>query len=175
MNCADARRIVVLPLAEAKELASARQHILECPLCASATDSAEDVIIDRVDFLRKPGGARRAIMFFIGSLQAIIALPWIFGATPFWNPQSDTSIAHLTRDGVIGLVLGLVGVAVALSPRLAYFALSVCGLLVVLQLAGFVADQADGRVLPMFETVHVLSAIITILVIFTAFPRKRSW
>ena len=172
MNCADARRVVVLPLADAEELASARQHILECPLCASATDSAEAVIID---FLRKPGGARRAIMFFIGSLQAIIALPWIFGATPFWNPQSDTSIAHLTRDGVIGLVLGLVGVAVALSPRLAYFALSVCGLLVALQLAGFVADQADGRVLPMFETVHVLSAIITILVIFTAFPRKRSW
>jgi bacteriorhodopsin len=174
MNCADARRVVVLPLADAEELASARHHILECPLCASATDSAEDAIIDRADFLRKPGGARRAMIFFVGSLQAIIALPWIFGATPFWNPQPDTAIAHLTRDGVIGVVLGLVGIAVAISPRLAYFALSVCGLLLTLQLVGFIADRSNNRVLPMFETVHVLSVLITILVVFTAFPPKRS-
>ena len=78
-----------------------------------------------------------------------------------WGPRSDTSVAHLTRDGVIGLVLGLAGVAVALSPRLAYFALSICGLLVSLQAIAFVTDRMNSKVQPVFETVHVLALIIS--------------
>jgi hypothetical protein len=73
---------------------------------------------------------------------------------------------------VIGLVLGLAGIAVALSPRLAYFALSVCGLLVSLQVIAFVADRINSNVQPVFETVHVLALIISVLIVVVAFPRR---
>ena len=90
-----------------------------------------------------------------------------------WGPNGDTAISHLTRDGVIGLVMGLIGIAVGVNSRLAYFALSVCGLLVGLQVVAFIADRTSDKVHPVFETVHGLSIIITVLVAIVAFPRKR--
>jgi bacteriorhodopsin len=108
----------------------------------------------------------------IASVQVFLALPWIFGETLIWGPRSDTAVAHLTRDGVIGLVLGLAGVAVALTPRLAYFALSICGLLVTLQAVAFIIDRANSTAHPVFETIHVLAVLITALVVIIAFPRR---
>jgi hypothetical protein len=160
-------------LADADDVAAARQHLLNCPLCASETadDMAENVS-SRIDLLREPGGMLRLALLLIGGLQVLLALPWIFGATLLWTPSSDTSVAHLTRDGVIGLVLGLAGVAVAVSPRLAYFALSVCGLLVSLQAIAFISDKVTSKVNPNFEAIHALALVITVLVIVAAFPRR---
>lgn len=173
MSCERARALVLQPLAKAEDVVAARSHLLHCPLCASETaDDMVENVSSRLDILRQPGGLLRLTLLVIGGLQVLIALPWIFGATPLWGPRSDTSIAHLTRDGVIGLVLGLAGVAVALTPRLAYFALSVCGLLVSLQAVAFVTDRINSKVHPVFETIHVLAIFITVLVIIAAFPRR---
>lgn len=173
MSCERARALVLQPLAQAEDVVAARAHLLNCPLCASETaDDMVEHVSSRLDVLRQPGGFLRLTLLVVGGLQVFIALPWIFGATPLWGPRSDTSIAHLTRDGVIGLVLGLAGVAVALSPRLAYFALSVCGLLVSLQAIAFVSDRMNSKVHPVFETIHVLAVVITVLVIIAAFPRS---
>jgi hypothetical protein len=173
MTCDRARSLVLQPLAKAEDVVAARIHLLECPLCASETaDDMVDQISTRLDRLREPGGLLRLTLLVIGGLQVFLALPWIFGTALLWGPRSDTSVAHLTRDGVIGLVLGLAGVAVALSPRLAYFALSVCGLLVSLQLIAFVTDRINSKVQPVFETVHVLALIISVLVVIVAFPRR---
>jgi bacteriorhodopsin len=68
-------------------------------------------------------------------------------------------------------VLGLAGVAVALTPRLAYFALSICGLLVTLQAVAFIIDRLNSTAHPVFETIHVLAVLITALVAIIAFPR----
>lgn len=173
MPCKRARALVLQPLADSQELAIARQHLLECPLCAS--DTADDMvnsISTRIDVLRQPGGMLRLSLLIVSGLQVFLALPWIFGSTPLWGPRSDTSMAHLTRDGVIGLVLGLAGVAVALTPRLAYFALSICGLLVTLQTVAFVTDRLNSTAHPIFETIHVLAVIISVLVLVIAFPRR---
>jgi len=173
MTCSRARVLVLQPLANAEDVVAARIHILDCPLCASET--AEDMVEQvsaRLDFLRQPGGLLRMALLVIGGLQVSLALPWLFGTAFLWGPQSDTSAAHLARDGVIGLVLGLAGVAVALSPRLAYFALSVCGLLVSLQVIAFVADRINSNVQPVFETVHLLALIISVLIVVVAFPRR---
>jgi hypothetical protein len=173
MSCKRARALILQPLADAHDVAVARQHLLECPLCASDTaDDMVESISSRLDLLREPGGTLRLSLLIIGSLQVFLALPWIFGATPLWGPRSDTSVAHLTRDGVIGLVLGLAGVAVAFTPRLAYFALSICGLLVTLQAIAFITDRFNGTAHPVFETIHVLAIIITALVVLIAFPRR---
>ena len=173
MPCKRARALILQPLADAHDVAVARQHLLECPLCAS--DTADDMvnsISSRLDILRDPGGTLRLSLLVIASVQVFLALPWIFGETLIWGPRSDTAVAHLTRDGVIGLVLGLAGVAVALTPRLAYFALSICGLLVTLQAVAFIIDRANSTAHPVFETIHVLAVLITALVVIIAFPRR---
>lgn len=173
MPCKRARALILQPLADAHDVAVARQHLLECPLCAS--DTADDMvnsISSRLDILREPGGTLRLSLLVIASVQVFLALPWIFGETLIWGPRSDTAVAHLTRDGVIGLVLGLAGVAVALTPRLAYFALSICGLLVTLQAVAFIIDRANSTAHPVFETIHVLAVLITALVVIIAFPRR---
>jgi hypothetical protein len=173
MSCDRARALVLQPLAPADDVAAARTHLLQCPLCASETaGDIEEQVSSQLRLLQEPGSAVRLGLLMIGGFQVLLALPWIFGTTILWGPRSDTSIAHLTRDGVIGLVLGLAGVAVALSPRLAYFALSVCGLLVSLQAVAFVTDRVNSKVHPVFETIHVLAVIITVLVIVMAFPRR---
>jgi bacteriorhodopsin len=148
--------------------------MLECPSCAAQEDAAvEEALGIRLSQLREPGYYLRIALYVAGGLQTFLALPWIFGATPLWGPTGDTAIAHLTRDGVIGLVLGLIGIAVGLNPRLAYFALSVCGVLVSLQLVAFIADRTSDKVHPVFETIHILSIVISVLVAIVAFPPRQ--
>jgi len=148
--------------------------MIECPSCAAQEDAAvEEALGIRLSQLREPGHYLRIALYVAGGLQTFLALPWIFGVTPLWGPSGETAVAHLTRDGVIGLVLGLIGIAVGLNPRLAYFALSVCGILVTLQVIAFIADRTSDRVHPVFETIHVLSIIITVLVAIVAFPPRR--
>ena len=173
MSCERARSLVLQPLAPADEVTAARHHLLNCPLCASETaDDMVETVSHRLDILRQPGGLLRLFLLLVGGLQVLLALPWIFGATLLWSPSYDTTAAHLTRDGVIGLVLGLAGVAVAASPRLAYFALSVCGLLVPLQVIAFISDKVTSKVNPNFEAIHVLALVISALVVIAAFPRR---
>ena len=146
----------------------------ECPDCASQEDAAvEEALGITLNRLRAPGGPLRTALFVAGGVQTFLALPWIFGATPLWGPSDSTAISHLTRDGVIGLVLGLVGLAVAWNSRLAYFAVSVCSLLVTVQFVSFVVDRTGDKVHPVFETIHVLSVVITVIVAVVAFPPRR--
>ena len=174
MDCRTAQRLITQPVLAAGDRNAARRHMLECPVCAAQEDAAvEEALELRLSQLREPGHFLRLALYIAGGLQTFLALPWIFGATPLWGPSGDTSVAHLTRDGVIGLVLGLIGIAVATNPRLAYFALSVCGVLVSLQLIAFIADRTSDRVHPVFETIHVLSIIITVLVALVSFPPRR--
>ena len=174
MDCKTAQRLIVQPISTTEDRNAARQHMLECPSCASQEDaSVEEALGVRLSQLREPGHILRIALYVAGGLQTFLALPWIFGATPLWGPSGDTAVAHLTRDGVIGLVLGLIGIAVGFNPRLAYFALSVCGVLVTLQVVAFVADRTSDKVHPVFESIHVLSIVITVLVAIVAFPRRR--
>lgn len=146
----------------------------ECPECASQEDAAvEEALGIRLDQLRGPAQPLRVALTVFGAVQTFLALPWIFGVTPLWGPSDDTAVSHLTRDGVIGLVLGLIGLAVAWNSRLAYFAVSVCSLLVSVQIVAFIADRSGDKVHPVFETIHVLSILITVIVALVAFPRWR--
>lgn len=129
-------------------------------------------LVHRLAPLRHPCGVVRALLLVMGVAQVIISLPWLFGSSVLWRPSS-TAPSHLTRDGVIGLVLGAIGIAVALAPRLSYFALSVCGLLATLQVVAFAADRAGGRVHSTFEVIHVLTLVISALVTVEAFPRRH--
>lgn len=162
-----------MPLADAAELADARAHVADCPAC-SATTAGDmfDGIMNALEPHRAPWNPMRILLAVVGSLQVLLALPWLFGASPLWDSGSDSAAAHLTRDGVVGLVVGAIGVAVALSPRLAYFAVSVCGLMVAVQVVAYIVDRTSDSVAPGFEAVHALTLAISAIVALTAFPRR---
>ena len=172
MDCGRAQVVLLMPLADAGELSDARAHVADCPVCSSTpTDDLLDGIMDSLAPRRRPWGVLRTALLVIGAVQALLALPWLFGSSPFWNSGADAAAAHLTRDGVVGLVIGLIGVSVATNARLAYFAVSVCGLMVAVQAAAYVVDRTNDTVAPGFETVHALTLTISVLVVLVAFPR----
>lgn len=174
LTCRQARELVLMDLAPADDVAVARHHLLHCPQCASQeAGDIDESIIESVNSRRQVGSGTRKALFGISFLQSVIALPWIFGVAFLWVGDSEESIAHITRDGVIGFVIGMVGLAVALRPALAYFAISVCAIQVAIQIVTIVFDIIDNEVSPTFELLHLLALIILLLVTRVAFPRKR--
>lgn len=174
MDCRTSRRVLLLPVSTVEQRTLARRHMTECPDCASREDRVvEEALGIALNKLRAPRIPLRVALLVFGGVQTFLALPWIFGATPLWGPGDSTAISHLTRDGVIGLVLGLVGLAVAWNSRLAYFAVSVCSLLVAVQIVSFAVDRTGDKVHPVFETIHVLSVLIAVIVAVIAFPLRR--
>lgn len=174
LTCQRAREIVLMDLAPADDVNAARQHLLQCPLCASETaDDIDEHAINEINGRRVSSNLILRTLLVVSAVQALIALPWIFGIAFLWIGDSEESVAHITRDGVIGFVIGLVGIAVALRPALAYFAISVCAIQVLIQIATIVFDVLDNDVSPTFELLHLLALCILLLVIRVAFPRKR--
>ena len=174
LTCQRAREIVLMDLAPADDVTAARQHLLQCPLCASETaDDLDEHAINEINGRRVSSNLILRTLLVVSAVQALIALPWIFGIAFLWVGDSEESVAHITRDGVIGFVIGLVGIAVALRPALAYFAISVCAIQVLIQIATIVFDVLDNDVSPTFELLHLLALCILLLVIRVAFPRKR--
>ena len=174
LTCQRAREIVLMDLAPLEEVVAARQHLLQCPLCASEmADDIDENAIQEINTRRRASNLVRRILLVISSIQALIALPWIFGIAFLWIGDNEESVAHITRDGVIGFVIGLVGIAVALRPALAYFAISVCAIQVVIQIATIAFDVVDNDVSPTFELLHLLALFILILVTRVAFPQKK--
>ncbi len=174
LTCQRAREIVLMDLAPADDVTAARQHLLQCPLCASETaDDLDEHAINEINGRRVSSNLILRTLLVVSTIQALIALPWIFGVAFLWIGDSEDSIGHVTRDGVIGFVIGAVGISVALRPALAYFAISVCAIQVVIQIVTITFDVVDNDVAPTFELLHLLALCILLLVIRVAFPRKR--
>lgn len=173
VTCQRAREIVMSDIAPMDEMAEARRHLLTCPVCAS--DTADDIEEPAATITARlgPGPMLRRILFTIAAVQTIIAIPWIFGVAFLWVGDAEESIAHITRDGVIGFAIGVVGMLVALRPALAYFAISVCVVQVGIQVVTIVFDVVDNDVSPTFELLHLLAVVILALVTAAAFPRRR--
>jgi hypothetical protein len=175
ISCARAVSLVLSQVGDAAEIAAAREHVLHCPACASTLDSGqqESRLLSRLTSLAGPRPVLALTLAVLGTLQVALALPWVFGATPLWDGGSGTAPAHLTRDGTIGLVVGLAAVSVARNARLAYFALPVCSVLSVLHVITYFSDRSRSDVAARFETVHLLTFAVTVLIAFIAFPSGR--
>lgn len=174
LTCERARELVLMDLAPADDVAAARRHLLECPACASATaDDIDDSTMRAMAPHTTTTPLVRRALLVVSLLQTIIAVPWIFGVAFLWIGDSADSVAHITRDGVIGFVIGMVGMLVALRPALAYFAVSVCVIQVGVQVVTIGFDVVDNDVSPTFEMLHLLAVVIAVLVARVAFPAKR--
>ena len=172
MDCTSAQRLVLSNIAPVEQLADARTHIANCALCGGTNSAAQKSIQDKISLRSNRSVWGRAFLGLLGVLQLILALPWLFGSTMFWSTSISADAAHLSRDGALGFMFATIAIAVAISPRLAVFALPIALLLIILQtVTGFV-DHANEDVLVSFETIHMLGAIIGGSIAVLSFPKR---
>ena len=99
------------------------------------------------------------------------AYPWLFGASLI--PDHNVALAHLTRDGALGLVIATAGLLVAWRPRYAVAALLVGSIVFVAQFASSFVDNQDQYVSAAFELTHLLVfALLALLAFATAAERR---
>lgn len=174
VSCDQALRLVINvdeDIFDAELLQNARDHVLRCPQCSSRVEEDDHDTVSVMAHHRASAVTRLAL-WLVGLAQLLIALPWIFGTTPLWDPTTSAAESHLTRDGVIGVLFALVAITVAVSPRLAFFAVPTCVVLLVLQLVTLIVDQQTDLVHVQFESIHLLTLAITVLVLLAmAVPR----
>ena len=172
MDCTSAQRLVLSNIAPIEQLADARTHIANCALCGGTNSAAQKSIQDKISLRSNRSVWGRALLGSLGVLQLILALPWLFGSTMFWSTSIGADAAHLSRDGALGFMFATIAIAVAISPRLAVFALPIALLLIILQtVTGFV-DHANEDVLVSFETIHMLGAFIGGSIAVLSFPKR---
>jgi hypothetical protein len=172
MDCTSAQRLVLSNIAPVEQLADARTHIANCALCGGTNSAARKSIQDKISLRSNRSVWGRALLGLLGVLQLILALPWLFGSTMFWSTSISADAAHLSRDGALGFMFATIAIAVAISPRLAVFALPIALLLIILQtVTGFV-DHANEDVLVSFETIHMLGAVIGGSIAVLSFPKR---
>ena len=172
MDCTSAQRLVLSNIAPVEQLADARNHIANCALCGGTNSAAQKSIQDKISLRSNRSVWGRALLGLLGVLQLILALPWLFGSTMFWSTSISADAAHLSRDGALGFMFATIAIAVAISPRLAVFALPIALLLIILQtVTGFV-DHANEDVLVSFETIHMLGAFIGGSIAVLSFPKR---
>lgn len=128
-----------------------------------------DFILSEIRRRRRRAWPGRLALGLLATAQLLLAAPWLAGQSPIWA-ASFASPHHLTRDGAIGLVLGAAGLAVALSPRLAWFALPLVVLLLLVQGVFFFVDHSQLSVSHLFEVIHVLGIAIVAGIALFAFP-----
>ena len=152
---------------------AARRHVNACPACASALDdSAVADVMARLTALRTTAiPVHRAILGFIASAQCLFALPWLLGFDPIGSLGNHVAASHLTRDGAIGVIVGVAGVATALRPRHALAMLVMAIASIGMQAFGFAVDENQNRVSPLFELLHVLVPIIVAMIGVVAMRR----
>lgn len=141
---------------DADALRRARVHVARCPSCASVLDDPDAVggIVDAVA-PRHPVTTQvlRVVLALVALTQVVVAIPWLFGASLV---PGDVSAAHLTRDGALGLAIGVLGLLVAWRPRYVVVALMVGCVIFVVQSAATVFDEQSNAVPLVFEITHLL-------------------
>ena len=169
MSCRDA--LVLLLAGEASSdadaYARARAHASVCPRCASSYDDrgASQRVLDRLR-VEMPGPSLRlrGLLVVVALAQLVLACPWLFGASVI--PDHQVTMAHLTRDGALGLLIACVALVAAWRPRYAVGSLLIGVVAIVAQFASGLVDRQDRAVSGVFELTHVLSLIIVVLLAY---------
>jgi hypothetical protein len=162
MSC---ERALVLLALDASELdpgerARARLHASRCPRCGSAYDTGAGAVTSRgfADPRPESAASLRVALALVSTIQLVLAVPWLFGHSLI--PDAHVAVAHLTRDGALGVVIGALGLVTAWRPRYVY-GIVIIGLLVsAAQLIAGLTDHDTSPARPSFELVHVLVVII---------------
>jgi hypothetical protein len=154
------------------ERVRARLHASRCPHCNSVYDAQiDETILAR---LHQPAvtPALRYGLAVIAAIQLVVAVPWLFGHSLV--PDAHVEVAHLTRDGALGVVIAALGLLTAWRPRYVKSALLI-GLVVFAaqSIAGFVDHMSDA-VTGTFELIHLLVVLILIAMSAVAVSLARA-
>jgi membrane associated rhomboid family serine protease len=113
----------------------------------------------------------RIVLAVAASAQLVLSLIWLAGFTPISaNVVTDD---HLARDGALGIVFGVVGLAAAKRPQFAWFSLPVLVVLLVVQSVFLFVDVRTDEVTHGFEWMHLLGAVVAICVAWLVRPTGR--
>ena len=164
MNCAEASSIVSAPVSSAESRAEAQRHIAECGVCSPSTS-----INDIMNAVRRKSSGRtlvRALLVVVGIIELSLALPWLIGVDSWWVTDHHADASHLTRDGMLALVVATCAMISAWSRRYAFFCVVPAALAVVVQLMSGFYDDHHHRISSLFETIHLLHVVVLVLMLF---------
>ena len=142
------------------ERVSARLHVNRCPRCSSVYDAQPDEATLARSNQPAVTPSLRYGLAVIAAIQLVVAVPWLFGHS--FVPDAHVEVAHLTRDGALGVVIAALGLLTAWRPHYVRSTLFV-GLVVFFAqfIAGFVDHMSDA-VTGLFELIHMLVVLILI-------------
>jgi hypothetical protein len=128
--------------------------------------------------IRRRNAIPRSLLALGGAAQSVIALPWLFGSSPWWSGHS-ASTAHLTRDGALGIAFGFLALLVAARVSRAWFAMPIALLLTVVQAIFVVVDtgvvETETTGVPIgFELVHLLGLSLAAGIVALTRPPSTS-
>jgi hypothetical protein len=149
----------------------ARLHASRCPRCSNAYNAElDEALLAR--FTRPTVmPSLRFGLAVIAAIQFVVAVPWLFGHSVV--PDAHVEVAHLTRDGALGLVIATLGLLTAWRPRYVNGALLMGLVVFVAQfIAGFV-DHMSDKVTGSFELIHVVVVLILIAMSAVAVSSAR--
>lgn len=162
--CDEVLAILARPeLSDDAALRRAKVHAATCPHCA---EILEDGVISSPPAMGPDAVSRplRIVLATMAGIQLLIAIPWLLGANPLGDLGDHVEIAHLTRDGALGLTTAIAGLLTAWRPRYALPAVAVSAVALVAQFAMAIVDDHAHRVDLAFEGIHLVTVAVTALV-----------
>jgi hypothetical protein len=153
----------------------AQQHVASCPDCAGLHDDLEPEQILAVLDAKRPrrAPALRVVLGVLAAAQLAMAVPWLLGFNPLGTLGGHALDAHLTRDGAIGIIIGVAGVTTALQPRHGVAMLVMAVAALGMQIFGFAIDENHDRVSAIFEVQHLLGLVVSLLIAVITMRRGK--
>lgn len=169
LTCAQARATLLSAVVDADRRAEAQRHILTCEQCSSPPPEPDDAVSVIERFIRGRRGVRAALAV-AGLLQLSLALPWLVGHNSWWDARSGAADLHLSRDGMIAMVISVAALIGAASRRFAWFCVVPTLLTVVIQVVTALLDNRSNNVTLGFEWIHLLGLVIVVLLAMEVRP-----
>jgi uncharacterized membrane protein (UPF0136 family) len=171
LTCAEARATVLSPVADVDRRIEAQQHIVNCEVCSLPPTELDEQVTMIERFIRGRKAVRVALAV-VGLLQMSLALPWLVGNNSWWDARSGAADLHLSRDGMIAVVISVAALIGAASRRFAWFCVVPTVLTVLIQVATALLDNRNNNVTLGFEWIHLLGLVIVVLLVMEVRPTR---
>jgi hypothetical protein len=144
---------------DSTELRQARLHARTCRRCGDAYAREQSADAARAFALPTgPAPSLRIALTAVALVQMVLALPWLVGYSLL--PDAHVAIAHLTRDGALGLTIAGVGLVTAWRPRYVHSTMLLGLLVFAAQVVVGLVDQQSSGAPAAFEVAHVLVIVV---------------
>lgn len=163
MNCAEAAAVLSAPISSAESRTAAQQHVAQCSQCSPGV--SVDHILNAVRSKSKGRSITRGLLAIVGVIELSLTLPWLIGANSWWVTEHHADASHLTRDGMLALVIATCALISASSRRYAFFCVVPAGLAVAVQIMSGFYDDAHHHISSLFEAIHVFHVVVLVLML----------